>query len=398
MMASGFLRASLDRVLDTATSVAAAAASRPALTCAVAAGVVWVGTVRCLRYRNRDAILAMAPIADQAAVAPVLTLTSESEFPWSVNTSVEFGLFMTFGIPSISRLLHKTREFEKRCGKRYDDTDLILKEMVENGLQSKRGQAAIQRLNKIHAQYGSQISNDDMLYTLVVFIVNPVEWINRLEWRSMTQPEQDAVFLFFRDMGEQLGIRNIPSTFDACRRWKLEYESLHWRYQLSNRKVADATLDMFLSSYPTLLQPAVYQVILSQIPPQLRQALGYPAPLFGVTTVAHAALLLRAAFVRYLMPPRPVTGLFAVRRTPTHGIVQDVDGSGKELKPSHNDEDWSSGAQQCHDDPTATFVPRHHKFGDRSRSCLAYEHGYTIDSLGPATCPAGLSNHTPSYP
>jgi hypothetical protein len=33
------------------------------------------------------------------------------------------------------------------------------------------------------------ISNDDMLYTLSVFALEPVRWVKRYEWREMTPME-----------------------------------------------------------------------------------------------------------------------------------------------------------------------------------------------------------------
>lgn len=53
------------------------------------------------------------------------------------------GLFRTFGVPSISALLHRTEEFERRAQKRYDDTDIIVSEMMEHGYDSERGRAAL---------------------------------------------------------------------------------------------------------------------------------------------------------------------------------------------------------------------------------------------------------------
>jgi hypothetical protein len=46
-------------------------------------------------------------------------------------------------------------------------------------------------MNYIHSQYqkAGKISNEDMLYTLSVFITEPIRWINDYEWRPMTDME-----------------------------------------------------------------------------------------------------------------------------------------------------------------------------------------------------------------
>lgn len=43
-----------------------------------------------------------------------------------------------YAIPTISSLLRRTREFELRCSKRYDDTDLLLEEILGFPLGSER--------------------------------------------------------------------------------------------------------------------------------------------------------------------------------------------------------------------------------------------------------------------
>lgn len=49
--------------------------------------------------------------------------------------------------------------------------------------QYKRRDTAIHRLNEIHGKYN--ISNDDYLYTLVLFLAEPIRWINNWEWRKL---------------------------------------------------------------------------------------------------------------------------------------------------------------------------------------------------------------------
>lgn len=50
---------------------------------------------------------------------------------------------------------------------------------------------AISRMNYIHSHYekSGKISNDDLLYTLSVFITGPVDWVKMYEWREMNLME-----------------------------------------------------------------------------------------------------------------------------------------------------------------------------------------------------------------
>eukprot|EP01084_Bolivina_argentea_P068845 125312_1 len=76
------------------------------------------------------------------------------EFPFLITKALEFAFFQSYGIPSISMLLSKTKQFEpQNVAKRYDDTDFILKEFFENGINTERGNKSMKRLNYIHGRY-----------------------------------------------------------------------------------------------------------------------------------------------------------------------------------------------------------------------------------------------------
>ena len=86
------------------------------------------------------------------------------EFPWDMNQSLSFALYRTYAVPSIGHLLSQTGEFTQRTQKRYDDTALILDTVLEHGLASRQGRAAVRRMNQMHGSY--PIPNDDKLYVL----------------------------------------------------------------------------------------------------------------------------------------------------------------------------------------------------------------------------------------
>jgi hypothetical protein len=107
----------------------------------------------------------------------IVWLLGTSEFAWDIEKALEFALFGTYAVPSISGLLAPTGEFRDRTRKRYDDTELLLSEIAENGQESAWGRAAIARMNEMHGRF--RISNDDMLYVLSAFVVEPKRWIDR---------------------------------------------------------------------------------------------------------------------------------------------------------------------------------------------------------------------------
>jgi hypothetical protein len=94
------------------------------------------------------------------------------EFPFDCTRTLEFALFRTFCMPSISRLLDYTGEFAQRAQKRYDDTDLLVSEIMEHGYDNERGRAAVERINALHGHF--RISNGNFLYVLSSFIYGPI--------------------------------------------------------------------------------------------------------------------------------------------------------------------------------------------------------------------------------
>ena len=180
--------------------------------------VVMIGypvLIYLLRKRH-DAFLRSTPYPQTAADCHQFTSRYiYGDFNFIAVKSLEFGLFKTYAIPSISKVLYSTRELVDRCGRRYDDTDLLIREFLEHDPNEPRAMASINRMNCIHSQY--KISNDDYLYVLSVFIVEPVRWVERYGFRYPHGKEKYAMHLRWKIIGEQMGIKDIPATYARLR-------------------------------------------------------------------------------------------------------------------------------------------------------------------------------------
>ena len=102
---------------------------------AIAPALVAACTVWLLKARRSLHLRSLVKQGDAQRVYQQLTCF---EFPFLWRKALELALFRTYSIPSISRLLSATREFELRCGKRYEDTDLIMEEILFCPLGSGR--------------------------------------------------------------------------------------------------------------------------------------------------------------------------------------------------------------------------------------------------------------------
>jgi hypothetical protein len=255
-----------------------------------------------------DEIRLLDPQRDHQRIA---FLTCRVDFPWDTTRALEFALFRTFAAPSISALLHRTREFELRSQKRYDDTDIIVSEIMEHGYDSERGRAAIARMNALHGRF--EISNRDFLYVLSTFIFEPIRWNGRFGWRVMIDAERIALFHFWSAVGERMGIRDIPSSYDAFEQFNQEYERTHFRHSEASSCVGAATRELFKSWFPRWMRVLVEHGINAFMDDSLLEAFGFDPPTPFMRRVVETSLRLRGRVLRLL--PRRRTPLLRTQMT-----------------------------------------------------------------------------------
>ncbi|WP_329787114.1 oxygenase MpaB family protein [Lentzea sp. DG1S-22] len=259
------------------------------------------------RFANLRRISALDPVTDHQEI---MRISAGLEFPWDYQKALEMALFRTYCVPTISGLLERTGEFERRPQKRYDDTAVLMAELVEHGYDSARGREALRVVNRQHGRY--DISNADMLYVLSTFIYDPIDWLRRYGWRPLTHNERLAAFHFYRAVGARMGIREIPAGYDEFLAFKTAYEQEHFVFAPSNRRIGQYTLDLFCSWYPSVARPVVSRAVVSMLDEHMVRAFGFTAPPAWVGAAGRLALRLRAAVVRR-MPVRREVKLTSTR-------------------------------------------------------------------------------------
>ena len=253
--------------------------------------------------RNRYAIRDLNNRLDATTDAQQITRNlSVYEYPWLLRHALEFALFRTYAVPTISALLDRSGQFNGSGQKRYDDTSLIIAEIVENGYDSDRGRTAIRRMNQLHRRF--TISNDDYLYVLSTFTFEPHRWVERFGWRPFTENEQAAGFVFWSEVGRRMNTKDIPPTVEAFEAFNIAYEREHFHYTPSNERVGAATVEVFASWYPVFTRPMVRESIYALLDDPLREAFGFPKPSSAVIALAERGLKLRGQMIRRFFPPR----------------------------------------------------------------------------------------------
>ncbi|KAK9327259.1 hypothetical protein V1520DRAFT_299690 [Lipomyces starkeyi] len=280
-----------------------------------------------LRFRRRDAMhkkfnytrATFSKMTNVDAQA-IMSYLGELEFPKIFLASIQFALFKTYGIPTISELLVATKEFStpENASKRYADTGILIGEFTSHHPQSDRVIKALARMNYIHNRYqtAGKIHNDDLLYTLSVFITEPIFWVERYEWRSMTDMEICAISTFWKSIGDAMGIKydgRLSDTewtdglqfYEDIKAWALDYEEKYMIPAKSNKQTADELVHLLLFYVPKCLKVAASNLVGVLMGDHLRKAMIYPTPSTGYFYLASAIFESRRFLLRYLSLPRP---------------------------------------------------------------------------------------------
>ncbi|MCX4759986.1 DUF2236 domain-containing protein [Streptomyces sp. NBC_01275] len=250
------------------------------------------------RFERLEQIRRMDPYED---AFEIYRLTAAYEFPWDVTRALELALYRTYAVPSIGRLLARTAELTDRAQRRYDDTSLLLDAVVEHGFDSDRGRTAVRRINRMHSSY--DIGNDDMRYVLCTFVVMPKRWIDAYGWRRMSRHEIVASTVHYRTLGERMGIKDIPESYEEFEACLDAYEEAHFAWDEGARRVSDATLALMASWYPRPLAPALRAGTLALLDEPLLKAFRYAPPGPVARALVRGAVRARGRAVR-LLPPR----------------------------------------------------------------------------------------------
>ncbi len=248
----------------------------------------------------------------------IIFLSCRIDFPFDTTRALEFALFRTFSVPRIGALLDKTGEFQRRAQKRYDDTDIIVSELMEHGYDSERGRAALRRMNQLHGRF--TIANEDFLYVLSTFVYEPIRWNLRFGWRLMCEQERLAMFYFWREVGRRMNLKQLPTDYRSFERYNVEYEQSQFCFTESNHRVGAATRELFASWFPRVTRPLVRRAIYALLDDPLIKAFGFPQPSPAMRRLVTSALKMRAYCLPWLpRRQRPLLRTEMRQRSYPHG-------------------------------------------------------------------------------
>lgn len=175
----------------------------------------------------------------------------------------------------------------QNTSKRAADTGVLLTNMVFNPPSSPRVLDSIARMNYLHNRHrrAGKIANDDMLYTLSLFALEPIRWTDRDEWRTLTDLERCALGTYWKYIGEAMEIsfsvlegnehewQDGLVWLEDMERWSVAYQAREMVPAKSNHTLAVATFELALFKLPSFLHGVGRGFASAMIEPQLRKAM-----------------------------------------------------------------------------------------------------------------------------
>ena len=243
------------------------------------------------------------------------------EFPWDMQVGGSVGFYYSLAPPRMARLLARTGELTDNTQRRLDDTNILMWETFRNGFAGERGREAVRQMNRVHrnavrhvndrdGEGHWSIANDEYLFVLAAIMVNMIRAVDRHGWRPFSRTEREAACLHFRSMGEHMGIKDVPETYEEFEVFHDDYVRDHVEYSPEAARLWQATQGVLVEVLVAWLPPrlhgwasrAVRPALPAILGPDLCRAFGLPAPSRLMTRTVDTVRRLRSLYVRWSAP------------------------------------------------------------------------------------------------
>lgn len=255
----------------------------------------------------------------------IMRIMAGHEFPWDFHRSLVDMVFLrSLAAPRLAGLIAAQGYLEAATQKRYDDTAIMMIELVRNGYDGERGARMIERMNRIHGRF--KIRNDDYLYVLTALMIEPIRWNERFGWRLMCESERLSCYYFWREVGRRMGIEGIPESLDECERFRRDFERQHFRRAEVTVRLGALVFRLLESWLPPVVRPAVRPAMAALLDDVLLECFDIPRPPEWLRAAVTGALRVRARALRFA-PPRRRPATFVdnpIRSYPRGYAIEDL--------------------------------------------------------------------------
>jgi hypothetical protein len=106
-----------------------------------------------------------------------------------------------------------------------------------------------------------------------------MRWVQANGWRPVEPVELDAACRFYVELGNRMGLNNIPRTYTDAEAFYSSYETKNVRPSPEGHALMDATMHVLADRLPAFLRPFIRPGLAALIAnPRMTDAIGLPTP------------------------------------------------------------------------------------------------------------------------
>ncbi|KAL2914828.1 hypothetical protein HK105_205570 [Polyrhizophydium stewartii] len=181
-----------------------------------------------------------------------------------------------------------------------DSVELLIYELVENEMGTKRSMRTLQRLSYLRAV--SDLTNEQCLYLVCLFATTPCDWINRFAHRRLGRLETEAFYILWAEVAVRIGLTGVPTSLAGMREYARAFEASRVAPTRTGQVLAHDLLNMILmrTRFDTVI--SVRNALGTFLPRRVAQALALPrAPYSVMTLITRAAIAVTGMYMFALM-------------------------------------------------------------------------------------------------
>ena len=205
-------------------------------------------------------------------------------YPYAFRFGSYLALVRSLTIRPLVSQLYQHSQLSNQTYERLMRTRQLIRTLIYFGLESEKGQAAITTINQAHQTVVAD--NDDYLYILSCFFLEPFRWNNDYQKQMISTQEQQTIVDFWCEIGQQMSIKNLLSNPQDWLAFQQQYESEHMDYSDEGHELAMRSIDKLVKqAAPFGLRTLARQILITTIDSKVQHCLKLPGSLLPQTAI-----------------------------------------------------------------------------------------------------------------
>ena len=196
-------------------------------------------------------------------------------YPYPFRFGSYLALLRSLTIKPLVTQLYPQTQLNHQTYERLMRTRQLIRTLIYFGLKSDKGQTAIATINRAHQAVIA--NNDDYLYVLSTFFLEPFRWNTSFQKQIISTQDQQKVVDFWCAVGEQMPIKGLFTDTNTWLVFQQQYESEYMGYSDEGSELATRSIDELIKqAAPFGLRNLAQQVLIATTDPKVKVCLGLP--------------------------------------------------------------------------------------------------------------------------